>query len=453
MSHILRLAASVLLLTFVMTACGAKLPPAVVGPPHYPEFIFPALMASDPRLAELSGMHQSGWQALQAGDADAAERTFQAVLKKSAAFYPSDTGLGYVALARSQYPEALSHFERVLKDRPDYVPALVGRGQTMLSLSRDEDALASFEAALRVDSSLPDLSRRVEVLRARAAQDNVAAARSAAQAGRLDEAIQAYEKAIAASPQSGFLFRDLADIEVKQGKTDQAMEHYRTSIQLDPADVSSRVHVAEMLDAKGDVEGAMAMYTEAFGLEPSGDIKRRITVLEERAAYLKLPAEYRALPDSPSITRGDLAAVIGIRLGALIAAAPAQVELVTDIRNHWAAPWIMSVTSAGVMDAYENHTFQPRNTIQRTDLAQAVSRLLKLIASRDPALLKEWQGRQAKMADVGVSNLNYADASLAVSSGVLSLAEGGLFQLSRPVTGAEALDAVTKLEHLYNAAQ
>jgi Tfp pilus assembly protein PilF len=219
MSHTLRLAASVLLLTFVMTACGAKLPPAVVGPPHYPEFIFPALVASDPRLAELSGMHQSGWQALQAGDADAAERTFQAVLKKSAAFYPSDTALGYVALARSKYPEALTHFERVLKDRPDYVPALVGRGQTMLSLSRDEDALASFEAALRVDSSLPDLSRRVEVLRARAAQDNVAAARSAAQAGRLDEAIQAYEKAIAASPQSGFLFRDLADIEVKQGKT------------------------------------------------------------------------------------------------------------------------------------------------------------------------------------------------------------------------------------------
>src|SRR4029079_9844545 len=187
--------------------------------------------------------------------------------------------------------------------RPDYVPALVGRGQTMLSLSRDEDALASFEAALRVDSSLPDLSRRVEVLRARAAQDNVAAARSAAQAGRLDEAIQAYEKAIAASPQSGVLFRDLADIELKQGKTDQAMEHYRTSIQLDPADVSSRVRVAEMLDAKGDVEGAMAMYTEAFGLEPSGEIKRRITVLEERAAYLKLPAEYRALPASPRIPR------------------------------------------------------------------------------------------------------------------------------------------------------
>src|SRR6476620_41720 len=104
MPHTFRLAASVFLLTLVMTACGAKLPPAVAGPPHYPEFIFPALTASDPGLAQLSGMHQSGWQSLQAGDADAAERTFQAVLKRSAAFYPSDAALGYVALARGKYP-------------------------------------------------------------------------------------------------------------------------------------------------------------------------------------------------------------------------------------------------------------------------------------------------------------------------------------------------------------
>src|SRR5207253_9231989 len=114
---------------------------------------------------------------------------------------------------------------------------------------------------------------------------------------------------------------------------------------------------------------------------------------------------------------------------------------------------IMSVARAGVMDGYENHTFQPRAAVRRSDLAQAVSRLLKLIAARQPALLKEWQGRQAKMADVGVSNLNYADASLAVSAGILPLADGGLFQLSRPVSGAEAIDAVTRLEHLANIAK
>jgi tetratricopeptide (TPR) repeat protein len=453
MSNRLWSVGSAILLASLMAACGAKLPPAVAGAPHYPEFMFPTLTPPDARLANLEQLHQGGWEFLQAGDLTRAEREFQAVLKRSASFYPSEAALGYLELARKNYSEALDHFDRVVNERADYVPALVGRGQTLLALSRDADALVSFEAALRADPTLADVGRRVEVLRARAAQDNVAAARKAAEAGRLDEAIHAYEQAIAASPESGFLFRDVADIEVKQGHTDEALEHYRQSIQLDPADVSSRVHVGEILEARGDIEGAMAIYTEAYGLEPSANLKKRMAALDERAAYLKLPAEYRALPDQAAITRGDLAALLGIRLESLLAAAPAQVVLVTDAQNHWASGWIMAVVRAGVMDAYDNHTFQPRTIVRRSDLAQAVSRVLKLIAARDPALLKEWQGRQAKMTDVGVSNLNYADASLGVSSGVLPLAEGGLFELSRSVSGAEAIDAVTKLEQLDHSAK
>ena len=34
--------------------------------------------------------------------------------------------------------------------------------------------------------------------------------------------------------------------------------------------------------------------------------------------------------------------------------------VVTDIRNHWAAPWITMVARAGVIEPFPNHTFQPR---------------------------------------------------------------------------------------------
>ena len=109
----------------------------------------------------------------------------------------------------------------------------------------------------------------------------------------------------------------------------------------------------------------------------------------------------------------------------------------------------MSVATAGVMDAYDNHTFQPRqrDPPQRSG-AGGEPRVEADCGAIEPALLKDWQGRQAKMTDVGVSNLNYADASLAVSSGVLPLADGGMFQLSRPVSGAEAIDAIIALERL-----
>jgi Flp pilus assembly protein TadD len=397
--------------------------------------------------------HDAGWRWLQTGDFARAEREFQTVLKRSPQFYPSETALGYLDLARSNHPAALERFNRVLQARAEYVPALVGRGETLLALSREVDALAPFEAAVKLDPKLVEIGRRVEVLRARAAQENVASARRAAQANRLDEAVALYEKAIAASPESAFLLRDLADVESKQGKTDQALARYRKAIELDPADSASRVRVGEILDARGDLEGAIKMYQEANGLEPTSELRRRIAALDARLAYLRLPAEYRAIPETASITRGDLASLIGLRLESLLNAVPPQPVVITDIRNHWATTWIMSSAQAGVIEPYENHTFQPRTAIMRSDLAQAVSRLLKIIAVGRPALLKDWQSRQQKMADVGVSNLHYADASLSVVAGVLPLTDVGSFQLSRPVSGAEAIEAVTRIEKIYNSAK
>jgi hypothetical protein len=108
----------------------------------------------------------------------------------------------------------------------------------------------------------------------------------------------------------------------------------------------------------------------------------------------------------------------------------------------------MATARAGVMEPYENHTFQPGNDVRRSDLAQAVARMLKIVAAGRPQLLKDWQSRIQKMGDVGVSNLHYADASLSVAAGIVPLVDGGSFQLSRPVSGAEAIEAITRIERL-----
>jgi tetratricopeptide (TPR) repeat protein len=446
------LALSLLLVTLV-AGCARTVAPPVVTAPRYPDYVFPTLSQPDPKQAELLEDHDAAWRWLQAGDFARAETGFLAVLKRSPQFYPSETALGYLDLARKNFDPAVQRFDRVLQTNAGYVPALVGRGEAMLALMREPEALAAFESAVKLDPQLQAIARRVEVLRAKAQQENVAAARRAAQANRLDEAARLYEQAIAASPDSAFLVRDLAEVEAKQGKTDQAMERYRRVIEMDPADAASRIRIGEMLDARGDLTGAMKMYTEANNLEPSAELRRRMAAIDARLAYLKLPAEYRAIPDGASITRGDLASLIGIRLAALLERATAQPVVITDARNHWASAWIMATASAGIMEPYENHTFQPGQVVQRSDLAQAVARMLKIIAAGRPQLLKDWQSRMQKMGDVGVSNLHYADASLSVAAGIIPLVDGGSFQLSRPVSGAEAIDAVSRVERLYTASK
>ena len=64
----------------------------------------------------------------------------------------------------------------------------------------------------------------------------------------------------------------------------------------------------------------MKMYTEANTLEPSAELRRRMAALDARLAYLKLPAEYRAIPEQLSITRGDLASLIGTQAATAAAA-------------------------------------------------------------------------------------------------------------------------------------
>lgn len=442
-----------LALVTLLAGCARTVAPPIVTTPRYPDYVFPGLSQPDPKQADLLREHDAAWRWFQSGDLARAETGFLAVLKRSPQFYPSDTAMGYVELSRRNIEAASQRFDRVLQSNAGYVPALVGRGEALLALSREAEALASFEAAVKLDPQLQSIARRVEVLRARAQQENVAAARKAAQANRLDEAARLYAQAIAASPDSAFLVRDLAEVEAKQGKTDEAMARFQRVIEMDPTDVTSRIRIGEMLDARGDLEGAMKMYTDANRLEPTAELRRRISAIETRLAYLKLPADYRAIPDARSITRGDLASLIGIRLAPLLERAPAQPVVITDARNHWAADWIMATAGAGVMEPYENHTFQPRNAVQRSDLAQAVARMLKIIAAGRPQLLKEWQSRAQKMGDVGVSNLHFADASLSVAAGIIPLVDGGSFQLSRPVSGAEAIDAISRIERLYSASK
>jgi hypothetical protein len=118
------------------------------------------------------------------------------------------------------------------------------------------------------------------------------------------------------------------------------------------------------------------------------------------------------------------------------------------MRGHWAAPWILVVTRAGLMEVYPNHTFQPAATVRRADLAQAASKVLNLIATSNPRVAATLKSATRRFPDVPETHLSYAAAAAAVGSGVMTVGADGTFGLARPVTGSEALAAVGKLEEL-----
>ena len=385
--------------------------------------------------------HDRGWRFLQAGDLRNAEQEFGLALR-TPDFYPSLAGRGYVELAREQPRAALGFFDQALAVRADYLSALIGRGETLLELQREADAIGAFERALDVNPGMNDVRRRVEVLRFQSLERDLAAARQAAQAGRSDQAIQLYRAAIVASPDSPFLYRELGLVEAGRGEADAALEHFRRAVALDSSDAASIGQIARILEGRGDHAEALRLYEEALAIEPNADLTRRRDALRERIELAALPDEYQAIPNAPQITRGDLAALIGVRLGPALAQSREGV-VVTDLRSHWAGTWIMAVVRAGAMEVFDNHTFQPREVVERAQLAETVARLLADLAPQER--IRQWRAAAVRFSDVPNGHLAYEAASVAVASGVLDRSADESFQPSRRVTGAEAAQAVERL--------
>jgi len=436
--------AFIVLAAAVAGACAPKVaPPPTAGILRYPDFVFPA---PPDRVgdARARARLQDGWSRLQAGDLTGAESVFGQLVRQQPAFYPGAVGLGYALLAQGKPKDALARFDGAAGAAPRYGPALAGRGEALLASGRRDAALEAFESALAADAALGDLRRRIDALKFDQFQGRVAAARRASEAGRFDEAREAYAAAIALSPDTAFLYRDLGLVEARRKNLAEAERNLRKATALDPADAKAFASLGNVLEERGNVDGAIAALERAYALDPSDALKQRLDRLRERAQTSDLPPEYAAIPRLPQATRGDVAALIGVRLRTVLAEAkPRTSAVATDVRGHWASRWIVEVIRAGVMDVFPNHTFQPKAVLRRSDLAQAVARVLALTGTGPSRADRN----RVNMADVGVSHLGYEDISSAVASGVLSL-DNGSFRPSRAVTGQEAVDAVRQLERL-----
>ena len=98
----------------------------------------PASFAGSPAAAS----QDRGWAFLQAGDLETAEREFEAALKTTPAFYPAETSLGYVELARKDAEGGAAAFRSRARARDGTIsPRSSVAAQALLALNRETEAL------------------------------------------------------------------------------------------------------------------------------------------------------------------------------------------------------------------------------------------------------------------------------------------------------------------------
>ncbi len=252
------------------------------------------------------------------------------------------------------------------------------------------------------------------------------------------------------SPDSAVLYRELAGVERRAGFSPEADAHLGRALELDPQDRATHD------PAGGDARGSRRLrrrHRQLRGGAEARAVGRRRGPSGARARARRPGAAARAVPGavdaSRKPTRADLAAALALRVpGSAGAGAVAATPVITDLRGHWARPWIVATLRAGVLDAYP----EPHVSARRPGAARRAR------AGRPQDARICWPpGRSARRAvaarHAGVRRCAaarirpIAAVAQATAAGVLDAA-GGEFAPTRPVSGQEVLEAVSRLQRL-----
>lgn len=449
-ARVLRCSGAVLSVAVLVNAaaCSSKTaPPAMPSTPTIsavPALVVPATLKATP---ETLARYESAWRRMQAGDISRATSEFEDVLRRAPGFYPASTALGYIAALDRKYDEAVRRFDAAIALDRTYLPALTGRLDVALTRREDAIALATADMILAVAPNREDVRSEQEVLRLRVVQAQLAQAASERSAGRLDAAQITLDQTLAMVPDSAVVLRELALVEIARSRLTEAETHARRSLELDPGDAQTHIVMATVLESSGRAREALEEINRALKIEPRPEWRDRAAALRNRADHEALPPEYQAIPTAQTITRGQLAALLGVRLSRALERSPRRVTtVVTDVRDHWASPWILPVTAAGWMEPFANHTFQPASIVRRADLARVTWRTLQDLATGRQTELSQWRASRPTLADVSRNHLQYASIAGALASGAMQVDADNRFQPNRPVTGAEVVAAVARLE-------
>ncbi len=247
-------------------------------------------------------IHLLGTVYRKEGNLDLARLYFEEVRRIDPAYVAAAVYLGDLDLESNQLEPARQHFEEALKVAPGSPAALVGLGQADLREKRFAEALERFQAALE---KVPDANRvhyfvamayrglkETDKAREHLAQSGrvgirppdpvldslqglargervyIVRGQVAFNAGRFEEAAQAYVKAVEAAPQNWSARVNLGASLARLKLYDEAIEQFQEAIKINPSSKIAHFNLASLLARAGRRQEALSHYKISADADP-----------------------------------------------------------------------------------------------------------------------------------------------------------------------------------------
>ncbi len=169
-------------------------------------------------------------------------------------------------LRAEQYLDAQLCCEQVLAADPDHADTLHLMGLLSFQVEHHDLAVEWFSRAIRQDAKPQYL------LSLGAALQNQ---------GRLEEALQAFEKAAQLRPDAAVLHKFIGDLLVKLNRADQAIVNFQRALELDPRDRDAAFSAATLYFQLGRLDEALSCFNLCDHLQPdhAATLQKRALVL------------------------------------------------------------------------------------------------------------------------------------------------------------------------------
>ncbi len=217
---------------------------------------------------DLSAQVRLGEVRLSLGDLETARQHFSLLVDEAPFAAAAYFGLGRIAQSQGDAAGAVEYFQQTLDRQPEAGIVRHSLGMALRELERDDEAQAALAEKSTGEVSSPDrLLERLESL-AISSGAHLKRGNRALVAGRLDEAVEAFRKAVVADPESSEIRRNLALVLMRQNKVDDAIAELEAATESNPDEVWLHFDLGNAYLQKRFMSQAVASFQRAVEIDP-----------------------------------------------------------------------------------------------------------------------------------------------------------------------------------------
>ena len=349
-------------------------------------------------------------------------------------------GLGYAYFILNQFQEAELSFKEALKNAPELTLVHLGLSQVYQKTYRDDLAYTELSEVLKREPDHAWAKEEYEFLRSLKTEGLLKEAKFYSEQGNTEKEKEAYLKALHYSPQFLVAHLALAEIYRKQNELQSALIHLKAASSIEPKNKEVWKDYADTLFQAEKYSRSLEVYELAQELDPKNKVLvERIDSLKTKLGIFELPSQYDTIPSLEAITKEDIAALLGVKFKEILDDSQAKPPIIVDVSTSWASKFILKTTSLGILDVYENHTFQPKKIVTRAEMAEVLFRLINFLKKKGYRFIQQFPPEKIQIADVSPDNYYHQPISQIIAYQIMDLSSDRTFRPEQSLGGTEAI--------------